>query len=163
MMDSDSTSMRGADIRGRAGASRAKLRLIGLSVAVPCWAALVLAYWLEPRAGGYGTHEQLGLPACSFLSETRWPCPSCGLTTSVTAMAHGKLIRAFRAHPFGIVVFALAVILGLAGTAQLITGRKLISKLRVGPWWVAAGIIGLLGGWALNLLTGYATGRLPVP
>ena len=69
-------------------------RLRGGALVLSCGTVLVVAALLTPRASGQGTHQQLGLPACSFLVQTGYPCPSCGLTTSVVAMAHGKLQQA---------------------------------------------------------------------
>ena len=41
-----------------------------------------IAVWLKPDPRGFGTHQQLGLPPCTFRSLTGTNCPHCGLTTS---------------------------------------------------------------------------------
>jgi hypothetical protein len=138
------------------------VRLRGLLVGGCCWIALGVASWLEPLPSGTGTHRQLHLPACSFLARTGWPCPSCGLTTSLAAMAHGRLGLAWKAHPFGMVLFAALVGLAGAGTVEAATGRNLLGRLARPGWWALACIGGLLAGWVVRLLVGWADGSLPM-
>ena len=139
-----------------------KVRLRGLLVMVPCWAVLIVAWTLKPYACGYGTHEQLDLPGCSFLARTGWPCPTCGLTTSVAAAARGRVAAAWMAHPFGPVLLAAVAVLAAAGTIDLLTGVDAIGRLRPRLWWVWAAVAGLLGGWGLKLAIGLAGGTLPL-
>ncbi len=73
-------------------------------------ATLGLARYLRPSARGFGTHEQLGLPACTFLKLTGIPCPSCGLTTSFAHAAHWHWLESFVAQPFGFVAFCLTAL-----------------------------------------------------
>jgi hypothetical protein len=138
------------------------LRLRGLLVAGPCLAALALAFTLSPRKSGHGTHEDLGLPPCQFFMRTGYPCPSCGLTTSFAALAHGQVLDACIAHPFGVMFFVAAVLVCLVGLAELATGRDLLRLLRPGPWWAVVALVGLLGGWAFKIAHGVATGTLPL-
>ncbi len=71
---------------------------------------LVVARALTPSPAGFGTHQQLGLPPCTFLHWTGFPCPSCGLTTCFAFAAHGEFIAAFIAQPFGVLLFLLTVL-----------------------------------------------------
>lgn len=136
-------------------------RLRGLLVGAGCWAVLIVAVWLSPHASGTGTHEELGLPACSFLAETGLPCPTCGMTTSVSAMAHGRIVMGWRAHPFGVVLFAVVAAVAVAATAEAVTGRNVLRHLRLGRLaWVL--LLGIPGGWALKLAVGLADGSLPM-
>jgi len=137
-------------------------RLRGLLVAGVCWLGLGVAAWLSPAVSGQGTHEQLGIPPCSMLVQTGWPCPTCGLTTSMAAMTHGKIALAWRAHPFGVVVFLLVVVLAVTGTAELATGRNVIGKLRPSVWWLWALLIAMLSGWLVKLTAGYLRGDYPL-
>ena len=139
-----------------------RIRARGVVLAAFCAGILWLAYWLHPRAAGYGTHQDLKLPPCAFLSQTGYPCPSCGLTTSFAALAHGQIGKSLLAHPCGIVLFAGVVALGLAGLAELVTGRDAVRLLRPGAWWAMVVGIGLLGGWAFKIAHGLATGVLPL-
>jgi Protein of unknown function (DUF2752) len=86
---------------------------------------LAVARWLTPSPTGVGTHQQLGLPPCTFLHWTGFPCPSCGLTTCFAYAAHGRFIAAFIAQPFGLLLFLLTV---LAVPAALLCLRRRI------PW-----------------------------
>jgi hypothetical protein len=77
---------------------------------------LLLGLYLHPNPSGYGTHKQLGLPACGFLNFNRIPCATCGWTTAFTHAVHGELIRAFATQPagalFAVAVAALAIVSG---------------------------------------------------
>lgn len=72
---------------------------------------LAIARMLTPATQGYGTHQQLGLPACTFLRWTGLPCPNCGMTTCFAHAAHLDFGAAFLTQPFGLVLFFLAVVL----------------------------------------------------
>lgn len=137
------------------------LRVRGGVIAAACWALVVTATMLTPQQGGYGTHEQLGLPPCSTLARTGYPCPSCGLTTAVSAAAHGQVITAVRAQPFGLVIFAAAVLLGVAATVEFVSGRDVLSRIRPRWWWLGAAAGGLVGGWGAAVAMGVASGRYP--
>ena len=80
-------------------------RLFWLVAGLGSWAVLIVAAWLRPDPRGFGSHQQLGLPPCSFEAMTRVPCPGCGLTTSFANMAHGHVLRAFGAHLMGPMLF----------------------------------------------------------
>jgi len=143
-------------------ASRNGLRLRGLVVALGCGVLLAFSAWLKPSETGVGTHEQLGLPPCEFMVRTGWPCPTCGMTTSFAALAHGRFALAWRAHPFGAILFVACVVLFLAGGYEALTGRDVLRRLRPGVWWAWVLVVGVMVGWVLKLLIGVATGTLPV-
>jgi hypothetical protein len=71
---------------------------------------LGLSRYLQPSTRGVGTHEQLGLPPCTFLQLTGIPCPSCGLTTSFAHAAHLHFWDSIIAQPFGFLAFWLTVL-----------------------------------------------------
>ena len=84
---------------------------------------LVTAATLQPDTRGFGTHQQLGLPPCSFKEMTGLRCPSCGMTTSWSNMMDGKVISSFQANTGGALLA--------------------ITALFVGPWAVASGTMGV--------------------
>jgi hypothetical protein len=138
-----------------------RFRVRGLLVALPCWALLATAMALHPSASGYGTHKQLGLGACVFLMRTGLPCITCGLTTSMSATAHLGFAEACHANPVGIFLLLGTVVLGVAGTGEVVTGRDVLAKLRL-KWWAYALVLGLPAAWALRLVIGLASGQLPL-
>ena len=138
------------------------IRLRGAVLAVPSLLVLLLARQVAPRADGFGTHQDLGLPACSVLAETGWPCPTCGLTTSVSAMAHGRFDRALAAHPFGPVVFGTILLLSAAGGTEWVTGRDILGPLKPRLWWAVAAVAGVAAGWMVKLAVGVLNGELPL-
>lgn len=60
-----------------------------------------LAFALEPDPRGFGTHQRLGLPPCTFRTLFDIPCPSCGMTTSFSHFTHGNILPALRANAGG--------------------------------------------------------------
>lgn len=96
-------------------------RLFWLVAGAGSWLVLGLSAWLRPDPRGFGSHQQLGLPPCTFEAMTHVPCPGCGLTTSFANMAHGHVLRAFGAHLMGPLLFLLT--LGVAIAAPWATKR----------------------------------------
>lgn len=87
-------------------------------VAALCLAGLVaMRVLLVPDPDGYGTHEQLGLLACSSPKWFGIPCPGCGVTTAVTWFVHGDPLQSLVVQPLG---FALALGGSLALPASLV-------------------------------------------
>ena len=92
-------------------------RLAGFVAAVGCL-VVATAMQIDPyddtgRPQLRGTHRQLGLAPCMMLSNIGFPCPSCGMTTSVSLLFHGDPIAACRANWAGMIV-------GCTGVAAII-------------------------------------------
>ena len=85
-------------------------RLVGGAVSVGSAGMLGVGAWLRPDAAGHGSHTQLGLPPCAWASVFHRPCPTCGMTTAVSLAAHGRLVDAAIAQPFGLVVALAAAV-----------------------------------------------------
>jgi len=141
---------------------RRRFRFRGLAVGLAAWAALTAMAAVAPRAGGYGTHTQLGLPTCGFLAETGYPCPGCGMTTAMTAMAHGRIALATRANLFGVLLFLAVVVLAGLGTIEAMTGRDVLRLARPRLFWLWIALGGLLLGWGINVGWGVLEGRYPL-
>jgi Protein of unknown function (DUF2752) len=88
-------------------------------------AALLLASQLTPDPRGRGTHEQLGLPPCTFALLSGRPCPACGMTTSWALATHGRLWDAVCVHVTGTLLAFAALVVGLGTTIVAARGRRL--------------------------------------
>ncbi len=129
-----------------------RIALVALALAL--LALLVTAGTLTPDARGHGTHQQLGLPPCTFYVIFQRPCPACGMTTSWAWFVRGEIGHAMAANAGG----ALLAGLSLIGVPWLS-----ISALH-GRWyggrpseWAIAGIAGMVslviaGQWMWRLL-----------
>ena len=137
------------------------IRLRGLALLAVGAGTIVLGLVMRPSDEGLGTHKQLGLPACSFLATTGWPCPTCGLTSSYAFCMHGRLGQAWKSQPFGFVLALISLALTGVGVAELAGGRSLLWHLRP-RWWLVAVLLGLPAGWIFRLITGCLDGTLPV-
>ena len=102
--------------------------------------------YLTPDPAGHGTHQQLGLPPCTIYYLTGRPCPSCGLTTSVSAILHGQLVLAWRANPMGFVMVAAALAVAINSLLALLWGRS----LRIENTRFTLLLLGLLAIWLLH-------------
>ena len=139
------------------------VRLAGLMTALPCWAILAVGFSLTARPKGDGTHTQIGLPECRTMVVDGVPCPTCGLTTSITAAAHGDFAASGRANVFGTVLFFSLILFGSAGAVQAVVGWNILGRIFRRRWWFFVGILitGILVGWAIKLASGYNSGQYP--
>ena len=86
-------------------------RLLTAMAAAGLSSVFVMALWLVPDPRGFGTHQQLGLPGCAFLSVTGLPCPHCGLTTSFCWFVRGNLVQSGRSNPAGLLLAMASVLM----------------------------------------------------
>ena len=70
-----------------------------------------IASLLNPDPRGFGTHQQLGLPPCTFRFFVGRPCPGCGMTTCFAHIVRGHFVEAARANPAGAVLAAVCVLM----------------------------------------------------
>jgi hypothetical protein len=98
-----------------------------LSVALLAIFVIGVARWLVPSPTGTGTHTQLYLPACGFKVITGLPCPSCGMTTAFSYMAHLQIARGFSAQPFGAGLFLAVVATALISLYCAFVNRSLLA------------------------------------
>lgn len=120
--------------------TRALMGVIGLGLL----ALLITASRLAPSAQGHGTHQQLGLPPCTFLSLFGHRCPACGMTTAWAHVVRGELRAALVANVGGAL---LAIAAGCAVPWLLLAaigGRWWPIAPREGPLaWAAGGFVAL--------------------
>jgi len=137
-------------------------RLRAAVLAVAMGGLLGTAAWLSPGPRHMGTHQQLGLLPCGFVTMTGYPCPTCGMTTAFAHTVRGHWIEAFRSQPAGFLIAITAGLIGLSAVGALLTGRyPVINWYRVNPnrfvWWVA---LALVASWGLKIVLGLLDGSI---
>jgi hypothetical protein len=75
-------------------------------------AMLCVAVALQPEPRGRGTHQQLGLPPCTFVMLWNKPCPTCGMTTSWANLVRGRVPSALKANVAGTLLATIAIAAG---------------------------------------------------
>jgi hypothetical protein len=70
-----------------------------------------IALLLDPDPRGYGTHQQLGLPPCTFRLLFGHPCPGCGMTTSFSHFVRGQFVNAVHANLAGTLLASVCALL----------------------------------------------------
>jgi hypothetical protein len=109
------------------------------------WVVLVLALlsvlglvaiglFLEPDPRGHGTHERLGLKPCLPMQEWNFPCPGCGVTTSVAHATRGDVLTSLRVQPFGLLVGVGSVLFAAWALVGQLRGRDLWVEMNVRDW-----------------------------
>ncbi|MFT4540279.1 MAG: hypothetical protein ACI841_005038 [Planctomycetota bacterium] len=113
-------------------------------------ALATLSLLTKPDARGFGTHEQLGLPACGLRALLEVPCPACGVTTSVVLATRGRVLESLANQPFGFLLALTLVALFVAALRSLWTGADMRPLIAVRPGWQisVAGLLVLVSwGW----------------
>lgn len=107
-----------------------KKPLLGQMIWFGLWlfCTVIGAIILHPSKDGFGTHRELGLPACPSVVLFDRPCPGCGLTTSWTATLHGQLHTAFVDHPFGPILYFGFTATALLALYGYVTNNRLKSE-----------------------------------
>lgn len=139
---------------------RATWALVGLASA----AVLTVAAILKPDPRGYGTHEALGMEPCGFVFMTGLPCPTCGMTTSFSYLMHGQPLASLKAQPAGFLLCVATAALMVASLLAALRGEIVtINWERIGAVRLSltVGFV-LVGGWAIKLAMGFATGAYPL-
>jgi len=120
-----------------------------------CLGVLGLAAGLRPATDGHGTHEQLGLRACPWITGLDTPCPTCGMTTAFSHAAEAQFVAGFFAQPLGLLmaiatatVFWGALHVALTGSSLGVVASKAI---RPRVLWFVGGLA--LAAWAFKMLT----------
>ncbi|NLE37324.1 MAG: DUF2752 domain-containing protein [Pirellulaceae bacterium] len=117
---------------------------------------LAMALFLKPSDRGYGTHQQLGLPPCTFEVLFGRPCPSCGSTTAFACVVRGCWRDALRANAGGALLAVLCAATGPWLLASAATGRWLLwvpSGPRVALIMACIATIMVIG-WVIRLCGG---------
>lgn len=107
----------------------------GLLVAIVLGLAAVftVAYWLNPyeadgSAKRIATHQQLGLPPCTFVDVTGIPCPACGMTTSFALLVRGDIFSSLRANWVGTLLASFCVLVIPWAIGSIVRGQPLFVR-----------------------------------
>ncbi len=86
-----------------------------------------IAVWLTPDPRGFGTHQQLGMPPCTFSTLTGVNCPHCGLTTSFSWFVRGQFRKSMKANPAGLMLAGASVVILVWSIVVSIRGAFVIT------------------------------------
>lgn len=155
-MDAVTTSTFAEIIPDRSARLQARQRrILGAIVALGSGSLLILAAILSPSDKGLGTHEQLGLPKCGWITIFDLPCPTCGMTTSFSHAADGNLVASFLTQPLGSLLALATAMAFLSGMYIAFTGSRIGSMFgrlwtyRTG--WILAGLV--VASWGYKVLS----------
>lgn len=128
-------------------------RALAAGIGLGCLTMLIIGYRLQPNPSGMGTHHALGLQPCQFLLRTGLPCPTCGMTTSVTHLAHGNVLASLWVQPMGTLVGLAATLAFWIGLYIAITGRpalRLMQRVPTGYYVLLPMFLGIAAwGWKI--------------
>lgn len=128
-------------------------------VLLALWSLLLVgvfgvAWMLTPDPRGFGTHQRLGLPPCTFQAVVDIPCPTCGMTTSFSHFIRGEMVASVEAHPAGFLLAGLCM-LQIPWCWGSIYHRRLwgVTRPDAVVLWLLIGLASLsLAQWAMRLL-----------
>ncbi len=139
----------------RARRATMRTRVVAAFGALGALAVLALAAFLRPASEGFGTHEQLGMPPCTWTAVLHKPCPTCGMTTSFAHAANGSLLASFTTQPFGAFLALLTASIFWGALHVSATGSNLDRLygvlLRPRSLWALGAL--LFAAWVYKLLT----------
>jgi len=129
-------------------------RFFAAVVGVGLLGLLILAGQLRPNPRGFGTHEQLGLPPCTFSLLAGVRCPACGMTTSWSLLTNGRPIEALENHVTGVLLAGLTLAVGMLALVVAVRGKRIDWYRYEVPIAVAATILAglVLGEWLIRIL-----------
>ncbi len=135
-------------------------RLLGLLLTLASAALLFVAAWLDPSPIGLGTHEQMNMPSCGWITVMDLPCPTCGMTTAFAYAAEGSFVSSFLSQPLGFALAILTAALLWLGLYTSVTGSRLLwimGRVWGGRLWGRrAGwmfVLVVLGAWAYKMIS----------
>lgn len=87
-----------------------------------------IAVWLRPDPRGFGTHQQLGMPPCTFRTMTGFSCPHCGLTTCFSWFVRGQFSNSLKANPAGVILAIASIVVLIWSLVVSIHGKFVVSN-----------------------------------
>ena len=116
----------------------------------------VVARIIVPSESGYGSHQSLGLPACTSVTLLGMRCPTCGMSTAWANFVRGRWASAVHANVTGLALAITALPVGVWLYLAAVEGRWRLVK--PSPKLVMAAqlvfIIAALAEWIIRLWMG---------
>ncbi len=94
---------------------------------------------------------------CSFLEQTGFPCPSCGMTRSWIHSSQGHILTGMIFNPAGALLFWWLVVAGILGGLRLVTGNYALLKtpnLVLAGWAVFWMLVPYTAFWLMRISMG---------
>ncbi len=106
---------------------------------------------------------------CPFRRLTGLPCPGCGMTRALNALAHGQWVRALSLHPLSPIVAIGILAMGISAlTGSLLPPQAQRSRWNMRdacalmtPWILRLMLALALGTWVFRLIHLFASGEAP--
>jgi len=76
------------------------------------------------------TTNNIPLPACAFKSITAHSCPTCGISRSYFAMAHGEFVESLNYNFMGTLLYILSIAVIFRQIINLIRGKEIRIKFK---------------------------------
>jgi hypothetical protein len=120
--------------------------------------SLSVAVWFGGLWGLQKAQFDFGrvLNPCGFKQRTGYPCPACGMTTSVLAFTRGEVLTAFYVQPAAALVCALLVAMAFLALPAALGGvyfkalDRVLNEVKIA--YLAVGLLVILAaGWAVTL------------
>jgi len=104
---------------------------------------------------------------CPFRQLTGLPCPGCGMTRALNALAHGQWELALSFHPLSPIVAAGVLLLGISAVftgclppqARLHRWSLIGERILVAPWFLRLLLVLALGTWMIRMIGMVASGE----
>ncbi|MCA9102892.1 MAG: DUF2752 domain-containing protein, partial [Planctomycetales bacterium] len=112
---------------------------------------LTTALWLQPATEGRGTHQQLGLPPCTFVELFQQPCPSCGMTTAWSHVVRGHWLSALACNAGGAMLAVTAIATVPWAAVGVVRGRLAVPGDAMSVAWGVTIIIVTLFQWLARI------------
>ena len=118
---------------------------------------LFIAYSLEADHSGIGTHQQLGLEPCGFLTRVKIPCMMCGMTTSFSLYMHARILDGIANQPFSALLFLGTLYTCFLSLLDLVEPRARVSRFldvlqNLSRTWYIVILLLFLSSWIFKIL-----------
>jgi len=114
----------------------------------------LLSASLDPDPRGYGTHQRLGLPPCSFQILFGINCPSCGSTTCFAHFVRGQWVSAVQSNSAAFILALVCAAMIPWSWYSVWNGRLWhVASPATSLMWLLIGLCSLsLGQWIVRML-----------